>query len=106
MNRLDEVLEDYNNWIKLEIQGARPLEGSYLKAFQNIVGLGSYQFREIFFNKTSLFVVDADDYEELKRSCPDLQDAFRMESKQLNINIYVLSFVENKKLNVLLGGTT
>jgi len=106
MNRLLEVLEDYNNWIKLEIQDAKPLEGSYLKAFRNLIGVHEHEFREIFFSKSTLIVLDADDYVELKHLCPELQDAFKMESEQFNINIYVLSFVEHKKLNVLLGGAT
>ena len=105
MNKLQEVLEDYNNWVRLELEQSKLLEGSYLKAFKSLLGI-DWELREIFFNKTSLVVIDIDDYQGLKELCPDLKDAFKMECEQFNINIYVLSFVSHKKLNVLLGGAS
>jgi hypothetical protein len=102
MKEVSEILDKFNDWLKLEIENVQPLEGNYLKAFKLLLST-TYDFRELYFNKTSIIVTDIDDYEELKIYCPELKTMYKLES-EFNICLYVLSFVDHKKLNTLLGG--
>ena len=105
MNRLQQVLEEYNNWVELELQNARPLEGGYLSAVKSLLGI-DWELGEVFFSPTALIVTDTDDYQGLRERVPGLKVEFRMECEYLNTNIYVLNFIEHKKLNTLLGGAS
>jgi hypothetical protein len=105
MRELRSILEDFSGWVSLEIQDARKLDGTYLKAVRSLLAI-DWELRTIYFNSTSLILTDIDDYEGIIEVCPDLKKTFVMESEQFNINIYILSFIEHKELNVLLGGAS
>lgn len=102
MTELKRILDQCNEFIQLEMQDAKLLEPEKSEWIKLALGL-DHPLRTAYYNPTTLILTDIDDFREITGRSEGCEVLFKIES-HLNEGVYILSYINNKRILALLGG--
>lgn len=102
MNQLLGLLGKINEFIALETQDAKQIDDQTNEYIKLTLGM-DHKLRDAYYTDTNLILTDIDDYREIMERSDGCEVLFKIET-HFNEGIYILSYINNKRIRALLGG--